>query len=135
MQKTFVDTAGWIALVNQRDALHRQAIALYRELARKKTPLITTEFVLMEVADAFAAPPTRQTAIAFLNGLRTETTLEIVPVSSELMAAGWTLYMQRPDKEWGLTDCTSFAVMAQQKITDAFTADHHFVQAGFNKLL
>ena len=130
-----MDTAAWIALINQRDTLHQQAFIIRKELYRKSMPLVTTEFVLMEVADAFASPPMRQTVINFLNALRMETTLEIVPVSSELMAAGWALYTQRSDKEWGLTDCTSFVVMAQQQITDAFTSDRHFTQAGFNKLL
>ena len=38
-------------------------------------------------------------------------------------------------KEWGLTDCTSFVVMMESQITQAFTSDHHFEQAGFEKLL
>ncbi len=48
---------------------------------------------------------------------------------------GWMLYSQRPDKDWGLTDCISFAVMTQEGITQAFTSDRHFEQAGFTKLL
>jgi len=51
------------------------------------------------------------------------------------MASGWTLYQQRPDKEWGLTDCISFVVMQEQGISEAFTSDHHFTQAGFTILL
>jgi predicted nucleic acid-binding protein len=61
--------------------------------------------------------------------------LQIIPVSPTLLADGWTLYCQRLDKEWGLTDCTSFVVMTQAQITQAFTSDHHFEQAGFIKLL
>jgi hypothetical protein len=39
------------------------------------------------------------------------------------------------DKEWGLTDCISFVVMKERKLTDALTTDHHFEQAGFKSLL
>ena len=39
------------------------------------------------------------------------------------------------DKEWSLTDCTSFVVMQEEGLTDALTTDHHFEQAGFTVLL
>jgi predicted nucleic acid-binding protein len=61
--------------------------------------------------------------------------LQIISVSQALFTAGWQLYSQRPDKEWGFTDCTSFVVMTQEPIAIAFTSDHHFQQAGFVKLL
>jgi predicted nucleic acid-binding protein len=44
-------------------------------------------------------------------------------------------YSQRLDKEWGLTDCVSFIVMQDRKITEALTTDEHFEQAGFRALL
>src|SRR6516162_5359042 len=44
-------------------------------------------------------------------------------------------FSTRPDKEWSLTDCISFVVMNERGITDAFTNDHHFEQAGFQILL
>lgn len=46
-----------------------------------------------------------------------------------------TDYSQRLDKDWGLTDCTSFVVLNQERITQVFTSDHHFEQAGFSNLL
>jgi uncharacterized protein len=51
------------------------------------------------------------------------------------LKAGIDLYRARPDKEWSLTDCISFAVMHQYSIREALTADHHFEQAGFVPLL
>jgi hypothetical protein len=44
-------------------------------------------------------------------------------------------YEKRHDKEWGLTDCISFVVMADANIKVALTGDHHFEQAGFVPLL
>jgi len=34
-----------------------------------------------------------------------------------------------------LTDCASFVVMTERRLTDALTADDHFRQAGFRPLL
>ncbi len=64
--------------------------------------MVTTEFVLLEVADALSSPDFRLKAVAFLNGLRALTVLKIIPASSALFAAGWNLYSQRSDKEWSL---------------------------------
>jgi uncharacterized protein len=44
---------------------------------------------------------------------------------------GLNLFAARPDKEWSLTDCISFAVIEPRGISDALTGDHHFEQAGF----
>jgi predicted nucleic acid-binding protein len=49
--KVFVDTAAWIALINQRDALHNSALEISKNLRQKQVSLVTTEFVLLEVAD------------------------------------------------------------------------------------
>src|SRR5882724_2165037 len=104
-------------------------------LRQHRSQLVTTEFVLVEVADALSAPNIRADTVRFINGLRQLPILRIVPAGESLLAAAWDLYGRRPDKEWGLTDCTSFVVMEQEGLTEAFTSDHHYEQAGFVKLL
>jgi len=51
------------------------------------------------------------------------------------VSEAWRLYSDRADKEWSLTDCMSFVVMNRNGISEAFTNDRHFEQAGFNILL
>jgi predicted nucleic acid-binding protein len=133
--KVFVDTVSWIALLNSSDGLHPPAQQVMRDLRQHNVQPVTTEFVLIEVADALSAPSMRVRTVAFINGLRQLTILHIRPASTSVLADGWTLYSQRSDKEWSLTDCTSFVVMTQEHMPQAFTSDHHFEQAGFVKLL
>ncbi len=135
MIKTFVDTAAWIGLVDEDDDLHEKARTISKDLTQRAIVRVTTEFVLLEVADAFCSPPMRAVAVQFINDLRRARNLEILPASTELFAAGWRLYSQRPDKAWSLTDCISFTVMQEQGIREAFTSDRHFEQAGFEKLI
>lgn len=133
--KVFIDAAAWIALVNSRDNLNARALQIYRDLQLQKTQFVTTEFVLIELADALCNPFQRARTIAFIDGLREIEELKILPVSEELLQAGWQLYSQRADKDWGLTDCISFAAMTRENLSRAFTSDAHFAQAGFEKLL
>ncbi|MGL4500883.1 MAG: type II toxin-antitoxin system VapC family toxin [Planktothrix sp.] len=67
--KIFIDTAAWIALLNSRDALHDEARLIMDNLMKQKHPLITTEFVLMEVADAISSPTVRSKTIDFIDNL------------------------------------------------------------------
>jgi predicted nucleic acid-binding protein len=52
-------------------------------------------------------------------------------VAGAVLGRAADLFRRRPDKDWSLTDCLSFVVMADRGIRTALTADHHFEQAGF----
>ena len=135
MADVFVDTVAWIALLNANDALHAAARRLMGGFPQEDTRLVPTEFVLLEVADALSAPSIRPKTVAFIEGLRRLPVLRVIPAGERLLADGWALYSQRLDKNWSLTDPTSFVAMTQEQITQAFTSDHHFEQAGFANLL
>jgi uncharacterized protein len=92
---------------------------------------VTTRPVLTEVANGLAAPQFRNRVAALLLRLENDPKVRIVGNSDALYTRGLTLYAQRPDKEWSLTDCMSFVVMREEGIREALTRDHHFTQAGF----
>jgi uncharacterized protein len=124
----FADAFALIAWLNPRDVAHA-AVASYLDGFTGR--LVTTEWVLMEVADALSAPEARTTAAAFLRAVRADPLFEVVGYVPTVYEAGFNLFAARPDKAWSLTDCISFGVMTQRGLSDALTADHHFEQAGF----
>ena len=130
--RVFGDAVHFIALLSTRDRWHTRAVALSRQ---SPGPLVTTEWVLTEVGDAFNEPGARQKFSRLLELLRAQPDVEIVPSTSDLFRRGATLFAARPDKEWSLTDCISFVVMNERGISDALTNDHHFEQASFRILL
>jgi predicted nucleic acid-binding protein len=132
MNLLFADTFYWFALLNRNDAAHARVSAF---AAENRDRLLTTAWVLTEWADGMAAPGRRRSVLPFLQSLRADPLLTIVPPSADLFDRGLDLYDQRPDKEWSLTDCISFVVMQDHGITEALTGDHHFEQAGFVALL
>lgn len=133
--KVFVDTAAWLSLFNLRDSSRPAAMKIMKQLRLQKRKLTTSEFVILELADSLSKPPLRINAFDYIEGIRQSEDIEIIPLSRDLLNKAWDLYCRRPDKGWGLTDCTSFIVMEQEQISEAFTSDHHFEQAGFTKLL
>ncbi len=74
-------------------------------------------------------------AVQFIQQCYNTANLQVVTVDTSLLTRALQLYNERPDKTWGFTDCISFVVMREQGLTDAVTADMHFVQAGFRALL
>lgn len=94
----------------------------------------TTEAVLVEVGNALSVY-NRKAAADFIEQVYSTPNMRVVSVDTELLRRANSLYRERPDKSWGLTDCVSFVVMADQHLTDAVTADEHFRQAGFRTLL
>jgi predicted nucleic acid-binding protein len=92
-------------------------------------------WVLMELGDALSAGRNRQAFLHFIDRLAGEPDWEVVPASPALFARAVELFRERGDKEWSLTDCSSFVVMTERGITEALTNDHDFEQAGFRILL
>lgn len=129
--KVFVDTVAWIALINRDDNLHEPAKQTLQNLYANRAQLVTTELVLIEVANSLAAPGCRSQAFRFIQSLRSQPMVCVVGIEQDVLATGWQLYGERDDKAWSFVDCVSFVVMQQEGIYEAFTADHHFRQAGF----
>lgn len=132
MSACFADTYFFIALLFEHDEAHGQAQA---EAARLSGRLYTSTWVLTEVADALAVPGRRERFLPFLEFLRSNPSVTIVPAEQALFDRGTALYHERPDKNWSLTDCISFVIMRDHGLRDALTGDHHFEQAGFNVLM
>lgn len=80
-------------------------------------------------------PVNRPKFARLLELLMQQPDVEIVAASTDLFQRACKLHAQRHDKEWSLTDCTSFVVMTERALTDALNSDHHFEQAGFRRLL
>jgi len=132
MNRVFADSYFFFAMLNPRDAGHARAVEFGR---RHRGPLVTTAWVLTEVADGLASTPRRQVFRRVLDDLEANKRNLVVPANVETFEKGVELYDARPDKEWSLTDCISFVVMSEEQITEALTSDHHFEQAGFTALL
>ena len=133
MKTVFADTFFWLAFVHPRDAWHQRARDFIDAYSGR---IVTTDWVLMELGDALAGTAQGRTEFVSLRAdLLSDQDFTIVKADPLLLEEAIRLYHARLDKEWSLTDCTSFVVMSREGILEALTGDHHFEQAGFVVLL
>ena len=131
MNAAFADTFFYLALMRNEDPAHDRAMAV----VRRNQPIVTTEFILLELGNACARAADHADFLRDVAGMRSSSRVRIIPLDTRLLNRGMELMAARPDKDWSLTDCISFLVMQEEGIQDALTGDRHFEQAGFTVLL
>lgn len=122
-----------IALLNKKDRHHHKASKMLNTLLKSKE-VWTTELVLSEIGNALSRKK-KQIVISFINNCYKTANIKVIHADEILFKKALELYGQYLDKQWGLTDCVSFILMKEKGINIAFTADNHFVQAGFEIVL
>ena len=135
MQRFFVDTFYWIALISRHDTWHRH-VRIFNRSLRYDDRFLTTDAVIVELLATFsdAGPYLRHQAVTHVEAMLANPFLQVIEVARPLLLEGITLYKNRPDKGYSLTDCISMQVMRQAELTDVLTNDHHFTQEGFRIL-
>jgi hypothetical protein len=134
-EAVFLDTGGWIALLNADDRYHAQAAQCLRDFEAARRPLITTDWVLAETGNSLARLAVRGKFVRAVQTFLESPDSRLVRVDAELFHDALLTYGRAADKSWGLVDCASFVVMGRQRVRDALAIDRHFLQAGFHCLL
>lgn len=131
-KKIFMDTAFLIAVIDTSDKYHDIAVECYKNLVELKWSIITTEAILVELGNGLSKLKWREIAHKWITSIKgSKTIFRVIPITTELLNKAISIYGERLDKEWGLTDCISFIVMKDLNLTNALTTDHHFEQAGY----
>jgi hypothetical protein len=135
MRKIFLDTFYLQALADYQDDAHQLALGMTDNYGKFLS--VTSEMVLTELLNALCGRGEylRDAALSIVDNLRQDSTVQIIPQTSQLFDQALTFYRQRRDKSYSLTDCASMLIMRQEKISDVLTFDRHFQQEGFNALL
>lgn len=132
MRRIFADTFYFLALLDSREAFHRQAFQYSRD---NDVHLVTTEWVLAEFGNAYSDPRDRADFVEMYRVIKVHRRVKIVESETRVFEMGVELFSERADKEWSLVDCISFVVMRSEGLVEALTGDRHFEQAGFLALL
>lgn len=135
MSIVFADSLYWIALINSRDQWHERAISIKTTLA--DAGLVTTESVLIEVANFFAeyGDIMRRKVALSIRTILIDEQMDVLAETRQTLLDGLATYESRADKGYSLTDCIAMNVMRKRGITEVLTHDIHFTQEGFHILL
>ena len=131
----FVDTSAWYAAEVEDDINHEKARAFLVQLAQGKHGVaITSDYVLDETLTLLRSRRGLPDAITFVDKIKKSKSVRVFWVNEDLFDKALCIFRKRSDAMWSFTDCTSFALMSELSITEAFTFDGHFEQVGFQKL-
>lgn len=131
----FLDTQGWLALLNSADGLHANADRVWRDLGGRGYQVVLTDWVVAETGNGLARSQIKNRFAEAVQLIDRSVRSELIFVNQALLRRALEMYERHQDKSWGLVDCASFIVMADASITEAFTSDRHFEQAGYRCLL
>ena len=131
----FLDTNGWLALLNSGDTRHVQVDGTWRELIRGGARIVLTDWIVAETGNGSAKSQRKHRVMEAIQATIQNSNVELIFIADAMLQRSLEFFGQHADKSWGLVDCASFLVMRDHGITDAFTSDKHFEQAGFRCLL
>ncbi len=129
--RLFVDSSAWTALFNPRDKYFSQARQAMQSIAGQDAEFVTTDYVLDETLTNLQSGYGHNVAEDFGVWVLQKKNIHIERITEAIWNAAWAMFQQYDDKDFSFTDCTSFVVMRQLKLREAFTFDHHFEQMGF----
>lgn len=131
----FVDTSGLYAALVKNDEMHERAAAFLSLAAESKRRFVTTDYVLDETATLLKARRHARLVSALMGAVFSSAACRVEWMERERFEQTLRFFNKHQDKSWSFTDCFSFLLMKDKKMTEALTKDEHFRQAGFRPLL
>lgn len=134
-REVFIDTSGLYALVNRKDSHHAAARAVVERLIRAGRRFVASDYIVAESVNLANARGGLRVAVRVLDLIEQSTAIRLEWIASTRFDATKTFFRKHADHAYSFTDCTSFVLMRELKISQALTTDRHFSEAGFNVLL
>jgi predicted nucleic acid-binding protein len=133
--QVFVDASAWFAVSNPRGSRYGEAQDALAALQAEHAEFLTTSLVIAEIHALLTGRLHPAAALSVLDGTAADPAFTIVHVDPELQAAAVDRWLRvYRDQAFSLCDAVSFEVMRRERISRAFTLDHHFAVAGFTMI-
>ena len=129
----FLDTGAFHAMYVKNDKYHDSAINIKKEISMNKYgAVVTTNYILNETFTLLRSSVGILQSIKLGELIRNSKILHIIWIDEGIEEKAWRVFSIYKDKTFSFTDCTSFIVMQDMNIQNAFTYDPHFNQMKFN---
>jgi len=134
----FVDTGGWIAIAEPTDTYHDVAKLHYARLLMRRVRLFTSNYVIDETMTRLRYDVSHSIACRFYDKYEKAGNRHLITtlwVDEDVTRQAWHIFRKYSDQKLSFTDCTSFALMQNHGIREAFAFDAHFEMFGFMRSL
>ena len=121
----FADTSALIALFNPMDTFHNKAKEWF---VTNRPKLIITDYIIDELLALALSRGNKEFALTISKRVRALGGIR--KITEEDFYKAWDIFDTYQDKNWSLTDCTSYVFMGRSAIKRAFAFDPHFDQFG-----
>jgi predicted nucleic acid-binding protein len=122
-QQILIDSDAFIGLTHKTDALHKQAIVIYKQLKQKQVQFTTTSAVVSEIVTLLSHRQGHLAACKFLETFVDSGQVPVIFVNEPLYQQGLHLFKQQTKKGTSFTDCANAAVCRQLDLTHIFSFD------------
>lgn len=113
------------------DEDHAASVKARDAALRAGSRLVTTDFVVDEALTLLRIRLGLAAAEAWWRQVNDSRQLRWERIDASRFERAREWFFRQRDKTYSFTDCTSFIVMRELRITRALSLDHHFRQAGF----
>ena len=129
------DTSALYAFVDKNDANHAAARDAVARILNAGRLIVATDYLIAEAVNLAKARGGAAVALRVFDLVEQSARIRVDWIGVGRFETAKTFFRKYADHRYSFTDCTSFVVMRELRLTEALTTDHHFVEAGFRALL
>lgn len=133
-RRVMVDTSGWKALLDEKDANHQKARLAWQEILQQGCRLETSDYICAETITLFRSRLGHRAAKRVGQGILSSELLAVHHLTPEVWRRAWEIFQRLADKNLSFVDCTSFALMQHLGISHVFSFDKRFEEEGFQRI-
>lgn len=130
MNAVFCDTSALLAVLDRDSDVHEDAARCWQALVNSATPLITTNYIIVEMTALLQ----RRIGLEAVRRFQYDVLpiIEVAWIDETAHSRAMQSMLTSNRRQLSLVDCVSFDTMRQRGITVAFAFDQHFAEQGFN---
>lgn len=125
-----LDSDALIALINEKDSLHKKALKIQDKLTKLGSIFIISLYIIAETATFLTLRIDKKTANRFLKDLENQE-ISIIEPNKELEKLTREFFFKQKSHKVTYFDCTNMAVLSHYHWRTIFSFDKHYRQNSF----
>ena len=130
----FIDTGAFVARHLEKDQHHVGSLPVWEQIQRDNMRCFTSSFVVEETITLIARRGGYQLADQIARLLYASPRLEILRSTRGIELAALGFFRKYADQKVSFTDCVSFVLMHNHRLTKGFCFDRDFDAPGFIRI-